>query len=187
MRPNTRRPDLNNIETAAGERNPREVEAQLQELRNIKANWLRVAKSRLRLELRGLALAMSRGAVPQEYARVLWGEGAVSWMGTASPDAQSYVLKEAAAIAVLFPWVNIGQGKMTPERAELLFSGGCLCGYGEDRWALARSLGLGRTDLCRYCSEAFQVWGQQLGLKVTPHPGRDNSCRLEAIKLDRGA
>lgn len=108
-------------------------------------------------------------------------------MDTDSAAADSYLLKEAAAIAILFPWVHVVPGRMTPQRAELTFSGGCLGGYGEDRWALARSLGLGRTAVCRYCSEAFKVWGKQLGLKIACHPQRDGTCKLQATGLRREA
>lgn len=68
----------------------------MQKPEELETRWLLAARSRLRLELQGLAFAVSRGATPQEYARFLWSRGAAAWMGADSADADSYLLKEAA-------------------------------------------------------------------------------------------
>ena len=146
--------------------------------------WLHAARSRLRFELLGLAFALSRGATPQEYARFLWSKGAVRWMGIEIPDADNYLLKEIAAVGTLFPWVKVTHGRMASGQGEITFSGGCLGGYGEDRWALAEKLGLDQTTVCEYCAEAFKVWGRQLALTVTPFPGNKGTCRLRATKAN---
>ncbi|MBI4216974.1 MAG: hypothetical protein HY687_06255 [Chloroflexi bacterium] len=148
------------------------------------ANWLKAAKSRLKLELQGIAFAISHGASPQEYAHFLWARGAVAWMGTMSPSADSYLLKEMTAMATLFPWVRIEPGELTAERGVITMRDGCCGGYGNNRWRLARSLGLDKTQVCRYCGEAFKVWGSQLKLKVAPHPQRDESCKLRAARIN---
>ncbi len=141
---------------------------------------MRAAKSRLRMELAGLAFAVKTGHSPQEYARFVWGQGAVKWMSKEKPTKKEYLQKEMEAMRVLFPWMKMKLVEISPHRVELHFIGGCVGGWGEDRWALARSLGLDRWDVCRYCGEAFKVWAKQLGLKAAPHPAKDGSCKLIA-------
>lgn len=148
---------------------------------------IRVARNRLRLELQGLAFAISRGATPEEYARFLWGQGAAKWMGSDSPGAQDYLRKEEEAARSLFPWLTVQPVKMSDAEAEVVLAGGCLGGWGEDRFRLARELGLNRMGVCRYCIEACRVWGEQLGLKVEPRPGPGcrGGCRLTASRKPR--
>ena len=142
------------------------------------------ARSRLRLELQGLAFAISRGATPEEYARFLWGSGAVRWMGCHAPGVDEYLLKEMDSMSRLFPWIKAVQADISPDEGEVVFAQGCLGGWGENRFALARSLGLNRSAVCRYCAEACLVWGAQLGLKVEPKPGLGckGGCCLTAKK-----
>ena len=148
------------------------------------ARLLHAARSRLRLELQGLAFAISRGAAPEEYARFLWSDGAAKWMGSGSPGADEYLAKEEEAFASLFPWIIVHYEHMSSGVAEVVLSGGCLGGWGENRFTLARSLGLNRSALCRYCIEACRAWGEQLGLKVEPMPGPGcrGGCKLRAVK-----
>jgi len=148
------------------------------------ARLLHAARSRLRLELQGLAFAISRGAAPEEYARFLWSDGAAKWMGSGSPGADEYLAKEEEAFASFFPWIMVRHELMSSGVAEVVLSGGCLGGWGENRFTLARSLGLNRSALCRYCIEACRAWGEQLGLKVEPMPGPGcrGGCKLRAVK-----
>ncbi|MBI2854618.1 MAG: hypothetical protein HYX87_06845 [Chloroflexi bacterium] len=139
---------------------------------------MHAARSRLKLELQGLAFAVTHGATPEEYARFLWGTGAQRWMGKDSPAADEYLLKEEEAMSHLFPWIKAQRVKMSPTEAEAVLLGGCLGGWGEKRFNLARSLGLFRKEVCRYCIEACRVWGEQLGLKVVPVPKCRAGCRL---------
>lgn len=150
------------------------------------AKQTHAARSRLRLELQGLAFAISRGATPEEYARFLWGSGAAKWMGSHVPGVDEYLLKEIDAMSRLFPWIDVTQFSASPSHGEVVFSSGCLGGWGENRFALARSLGLNRSALCRYCKEACLVWGAQLGLRVEPKPGPGcrGGCRLTARKVN---
>ncbi len=149
------------------------------------ARLLHAAKSRLRLELQGLAFAISRGATPEEYARFLWSKGAANWMGCTSPGTDDYLEREEEAMRSLFPWLKIRHESMSADEASVEISGGCLGGWGENRFALARSLGLNRSALCRYCQEACKVWGEQLSLKVEPVPGPGcrGGCRIKARKM----
>jgi hypothetical protein len=143
---------------------------------------IRLARSRLRLELQGLAFAISLEATPEEYARFLWKHGAQRWMGRASPGAGEYLLKEAEAMSHIFPWVKVHHKRLVPEEAEMIMAGGCLGGWGEDRFRLARDLGLDRSAVCRYCMEACKVWGEQLGLEVElkPDAACGGGCRMTA-------
>ncbi|MDP2718345.1 MAG: hypothetical protein U1D67_05130 [Dehalococcoidia bacterium] len=151
--------------------------------RRITGKAEKAARSRLRMELAGLAFAVAHGYTPQRYARHLWGKGAVKWMGKGNPSMKEYLEKEIEVMDYLFPWLGMELVEVSPDRVEVRFEGGCLGGWGEeDRWALARSLGLDRWDVCRYCGEAFKTWAKQLGLKAAPHPARDGSCRLVAWK-----
>ncbi len=145
--------------------------------------WRRTAKSRLRFELAGLAFACQKSFRPEEYARHLWDKGAVHWMGKAKPAAAEYLLKEAQAFREFYPDVSFTIVAAGVERAELIFTGGCLGGWGEDRWALARSLGLTKKDVCAYCRESFLVWAEQLGLHACIGPEEDETCRLLAVTI----
>lgn len=140
--------------------------------------WRRTARSRLRLELAGLAFACQHGFRPEDYAHHLWGKGAVGWMKKARPGAAEYLRKEARAFGQFYPAVSFTIVAAGDDRAELIFSKGCLGGWGHDPWALARSLGLTQRDVCAYCRESFRVWAEQLGLSVHIGPEKDRSCRL---------
>lgn len=144
--------------------------------------WQRTAKSRLYFELGGLAFALKKRASPEEYARHLWGKGATRWMGKARPDAQEYLLKEAEAFRCFYPDVASEVVEAGEEVAELIFTGGCLGGWGEDPWALARSFGLVKADVCSYCRESFLVWAEQLGLIARIGPNESGTCRLRVVK-----
>lgn len=130
------------------------------------------------MELAGLAFALQRGATPFEYARYLWGRGAVKWMGKETPSLREYMEKEAEAFTVLYPWLKLEVKEVSPDRIEIHFKGGCLAGWDADRWSVARSFGIDKKDVCRYCGQAFKAWSRQLGLKAAPHPARDWSCKL---------
>lgn len=146
--------------------------------------WQAAARSRLRMELSGLAFAARRGHSPEEYAQELWGRGARAWMGKTHPDPLEYLEKEAQGMATLYPWIETSTMPVGPALAELVMTGGCLAGWGEDPWALARRLGLSQDQVCLYCQEAFRVWGQQLGLAVSLQPQADGTCVLRAAKED---
>lgn len=102
-------------------------------------------------------------------------------MGKAAPTATEYLLKEAQAFRQFCPDVSFAIVEARDERAELVFTEGCLGGWGENRWALAGSLGLGKKDVCAYCQEAFLVWAGQLGLCACIGP-EDEICRLLVAK-----
>lgn len=144
--------------------------------------WLTAARSRLRVELSGLAFAVKNGHHPEDYASDLWGHGARGWMGAPDPDPLIYLRKEARAMSVLYPWIKASPHRVGRQGAELAICDGCLAGWGQDRWALSRSLGLSPDHVCRYCQEAFRVWGQQLNLNVTLTPQEDGSCLLRAAR-----
>ncbi|MBI2857585.1 MAG: hypothetical protein HYX90_00790 [Chloroflexi bacterium] len=143
---------------------------------------MKAAKSRLRMELLGLAFAISRKATPEEYARFVWSTGAVTWMGSAHPGAGEYLDREREAAQSIFPWLKFEEVFHSSVESESLITGGCLEGWGENRFTLARSLGLNRAAVCRYCVEACRVWGEQLGLRVEPRPGPGcrGGCRIRA-------
>ncbi len=141
-------------------------------------SWRRTAKSRLRFELGGLAFACRSGFRPEDYARHLWDKGAERWMGKARPGAAEYLLKEARAFREFYPEVSFTIGEMGDEKAELVFTDGCLGGWGRDPWALARSFGLTQKDVCAYCREAFRVWEEQLGLITHGGPEENGTCIL---------
>ncbi|MEE8470597.1 MAG: hypothetical protein V3S51_04635 [Dehalococcoidia bacterium] len=143
--------------------------------------WQRTAKSRLRFELAGLAFARQKGFRPEDYAQHLWGKGAQRWMDKATPTAAEYLLKEAHAFKQFYPEVSFTVAEASDERAELVFTEGCLGGAGRDRWVLARSLGLTKEDVCAYCQEAFSVWAGQLSLCACIGP-EDEICRLLVVK-----
>ena len=99
-------------------------------------------------------------------------------MRKAKPNAIEYLLKETEAFQQFYPDVSFKIVEAGDERAELVFTEGCLGGWGADRWAPARSLGLTKKDICPYCQESFLVWAEQLGLFVRIGPEGDGSCRL---------
>lgn len=145
---------------------------------SIHGSWQKAAKSRLHFELAGLAFACQRGFRPEDYARYLWSRGAVSWMGKASPGADEYLLKEAQAFREFWPRVSFTIVEADEGKAELVFTDGCLGGWGVDRWALAKSLGLTKDEVCAYCRESFSVWAEQLGLRASIGPDGDGTCRF---------
>jgi len=146
------------------------------------AAWRKTAKSRLRFELAGLAFARQRGFSPEDYARHLWSTGSVRWMGKAKPNAIEYLLKEAEAFHQFYPDVSFKIIEVEDERAGLVFTEGCLGGWGTDRWAVARNLGLSKKDICAYCRESFRLWTQLLGLRADIVPKKDGNCRLQVTK-----
>ena len=144
--------------------------------------WQKTAKSRLRFELAGLAFACHRGSNPEDYARHLWTKGSLRWMGKAKPNAIEYLLKEAEAFHQFYPGVSFEIIEAADERAGLVFTEGCLGGWGTDRWAVARNLGLSKKDICADCRESFRVWTQPLGLRADIAPKKDGNCRLYVTK-----
>lgn len=151
---------------------------------SIRDRWQATARNRLRLELAGLAFAIKHGHAPEEYAREIWGRGALGFMGKNNPKALEYLLKEARALSNFYPWVKLSVRKVAASRAEMTIFDGCLAGWGEDRWAVARGLGLTRDEVCRYCNEAFRVWGEQLGLAVSLEAQPDDTCVLSAANKE---
>ena len=101
-------------------------------------------------------------------------------MGKTAPSAGEYLLKEADAFRTLYPEVVFDVVKTGEKEARLVFKSGCLGGWGKDQWAMARSLGLGKGHVCRYCRQAFRVWSRQLGLSACPEPRVDGTCVLRA-------
>ncbi|MBI2869831.1 MAG: hypothetical protein HYX96_08410 [Chloroflexi bacterium] len=150
------------------------------ESRDIEKRWRRTARSRLKFELAGLALASKAGMSPEEYAGFLWSRGASKWLGEAAPSAARYILKEAEAFRALCPEVEFELGPLAEDAAYLTFTRGCLGGWGKERWGMASSLGLGREDVCRYCREAFRVWAAEVGLEAGTEPQPDGKCVLRA-------
>lgn len=144
--------------------------------------WRRTAKSRLRFELGGLAFACQKGFKPEDYARHLWSKGAARWMGEPEPSAAGYLLKEAEAFRCFYPGLVFEITKTEEGAAELLFRKGCLAGVEDDRWKLARSLGLSEWEVCAYCGESFRVWAGQLGLKTHLESQSDGTCKLSVVK-----
>ncbi|MDP3879172.1 MAG: hypothetical protein Q8Q07_02555 [Dehalococcoidales bacterium] len=149
--------------------------------KNIKS-WRKAARGRLRLELAGLSFALSKGFSPEDYARHLWGKGALNWIKKTRPGAAEYLLKEARAFQEFYPEVVFEVVETGDEKAELVFTGGCLGGWGRDHWAVARSLGLTQQDICAYCGEAFRVWAEPLGLDVSIGPENGANCRLRVTR-----
>lgn len=135
------------------------------------------------MELTGLAFAVKHGFSPEEYARHVWGQGAVLWMGKEDPTPREYLEAEAKRLKVLFPWVDFQLEEYEDGFVELLLANGCLGSWTNDRFTLAHHLGLTRQEVCRYCQEAFRVWSLQLGLEALPLPGAENSCSVAAIPL----
>ena len=160
-------------------------EAQVEASRELRQKWQRTSRSRLHFELAGLALARRMGLDPEDYARYLWSKGAQDWMGRPDPTAKEYLLKEGEAILSLFPGVSFSIGKASDEDAELTFTRGCLGGWGKDRWAVARRLNLTKSNVCRYCHEAFRVWSAQLGLSARTYPQQDGTCTLHVSVSQR--
>lgn len=150
---------------------------------SLRSAWRRTARSRLQFELAGLAFAREKGFSPEEYAQHLWGKGAVRWMGQAQPAAGEYLLKEVQALRQFYPDVAFTIVEAREERAGLVFTEGCLGGWGAQRWALAQKLGLAKEEVCAYCQEAFAVWAGQLGLRARIGPEENRACRLLVVKL----
>ena len=140
--------------------------------------WRKTARSRLRFELAGLAFALQKGSSPEDYARHLWSKGAAAWMKKEAPGAGEYLLKEARAFRTLYPDVSFTVAKEGETESELVFTRGCLGGWGKDPWVVAKSVGLAKTDVCRYCREAFRIWAGQMGLIADIGPENESSCRL---------
>ncbi len=140
--------------------------------------WRRTARARLRLELAGIAFARGVGRTPEDYARHLWGSGARAWFGGEPATPEAYLRREAAAFRILYPAVAFTCGQASDRLATLTFVDGCLGGWGRDQWGLARSLGLRKGHVCRYCREAFRVWSHQLGLLALPEPQVNGECIL---------
>ena len=147
--------------------------------------WLRTARSRLKFELAGIAFAQKHDLTPEDWARHLWSTGAIEWMGKAAPTATEYLLKEVAAFKILYPEVIFRLGKLSDEEAELVFTGGCLGGWGKEQWAVARNLDLLKGDVCRYCRESFRTWARQLGLETFQYPKANGICVLMVRKKVR--
>lgn len=147
--------------------------------------WRRTARGRLRFELGGLAFAMEKGASPEEYARHLWGTGARAWLGKQEPNAAEYLGREADAFHCFYPEVTFEVTRSDKDGAELVFTGGCLGGWGDTPWALAAGFGLVREDICRYCRAAFRLWAGQLGLLAAIGPSR-NGARC-VLRVERPA
>lgn len=145
--------------------------------------WRRTARSRLRFELAGLALAMKAGLTPEGYARHLWVTGASKWMGKAAPTAGEYLLKEAESFRTFYPGVRFEMGGVEDEQAELTFTEGCLGGWGKDPWRMARELDLPKGYVCRYCRAAFRIWANQLRLDACPEPQVNGRCILRVRAL----
>ena len=148
----------------------------------IKQQWRRTARGRLKFELAGIAFARKHGLTPEDYANHLWSSGAAQWMGKTSPTAIEYLFKEAEAFHTLYPEVGFEVTKSGDKEAELVFRRGCLGGWGKNQWAMAKSLGLGKGHVCRYCRQAFRLWATQLGIDACPEPKIDGTCVLQANK-----
>ena len=144
----------------------------------ISRQWRRTARGRLRFELSGIAFARAMGFAPEDWAKHLWSSGAVRWIGKAIPTAREYLLKEAEAFEALYPEVAFELGKLNDLEAELTFRRGCLGGWGKNQWAMAKSAGLGKGHVCRYCRQAFRSWASQLGLHSCAEPQTDETCIL---------
>lgn len=149
----------------------------------INRRWRRTARGRLKFELAGLAFARKAGFTAEDYARHLWSAGAVKWMAQATPTAKEYLLKEAEAFRTLYPEVTFELGKLDDQKAELIFTRGCLGGWGQDQWAMARGLGLSKRQVCRYCRQAFRTWADQLGLQAGSEPQTNGTCVLRINTL----
>jgi hypothetical protein len=148
-------------------------------------SWRRTARSRLKFELAGVAFAQKHHLTPEDWAKHLWSKGAVKWMGKATPTAAEYLLKEAAAFKALYPEVVFNLGEMGENQAELVFTDGCLGGWGKEQWTVATSLDLLKGDVCRYCRESFQVWARQLGLEASTDPRPNSVCVFRVRKKGR--
>lgn len=150
----------------------------------VNRNWRRTARGRLRFELSGIAFAKAHGLTPEDWSAFLWGARAQTWMKDERPAADEYLAREAEAFGALYPAVRFERGEWTGERATLHFTRGCLGGWGRDRWGIARSLGLGPEDVCRYCAESFRLWGAQLGIVVEHQCDVSDGCTLTAHRAD---
>ncbi|MBI4186128.1 MAG: hypothetical protein HY530_01305 [Chloroflexi bacterium] len=152
-------------------------------LNSTQKRWRRTARGRLKFELAGVAFSRKAGLAPEDYAEHLWSAGAMEWMGTATPTAREYLLKEAEAFETLYPEVVFKLSKLQDDRAELVFIQGCLGGWGKDQWAMARKLGLGKGHVCRYCRQSFRIWASQLGLEACPEPQSDRTTCILRVRI----
>ncbi len=143
-----------------------------------KRSWHRTAWGRLRFELAGIAFARKSGLTPEDYARHLWSTGAAKWMGKTDPTAGEYLLKEVEAFRTLYPEVTFELATVSDEEAALIFTQGCLGGWGRNQWRMAGNMGLGKGHVCRYCRQAFRTWASQLGLQACPEPQTNGTCVL---------
>lgn len=149
-----------------------------QKIEKIKKKWKATANSRLNMELAGLSFALKKGYSPGEYAQHLWSKGAKRWIKKDRPTSGEYVERELEAFSVLFPHVRAKVEKCNDNVAEIIFTKGCPCGWGKDKWSKARRWELTPEDVCRYCMAAFSIWGEQLGLHITLKPQKDGRCIL---------
>jgi hypothetical protein len=145
---------------------------------DIQRQWHRTAWARQKFELGGLAFARKSGFTPEDYANHLWSTGAVKWMGKDTPTTKEYLLKEAEAFSTLYPEVTFELGSLTNKVAELTFTQGCLGGWGQNQWRMAKNMGLGKRHVCRYCRQAFRAWASQLSLQACPEPQANDTCTL---------
>ena len=152
------------------------------EKNSISETWRKTARSRLRFELSGLSFALQKGFSSEGYAQHLWSKGSKRWIGTTKPTATEYLLKEAESFREFYPEVSFEVVEAGEEKAELVFTDGCLGGWGQDQWAIARNRGLSQKDICAYCQEAFQSWARPLGIHVDIGPGEDGHCRLRVAR-----
>ncbi len=144
----------------------------------IKRRWRRTARGRLKFKLAGIAFARKNGLTPEDYDRHLWSTEASKWMGKTDPTAREYLLKEAEAFRTLYPEVIFELAKVSDEETELIFTQGCLGGWGRNQWAMARNMSLGKGHVCRYCRQAFRAWADQLELLACPQPQTNGTCML---------
>jgi hypothetical protein len=151
---------------------------------NTTRQWHRTARGRLKFELAGIAFARKSGFTPEDYANHLWSTGAAKWMGKPDPAVSEYLAREIEAFRTLYPEVALEPGKSSGEEAELIFTQGCLGGWGRDQWGMARNMGLGKGHVCRYCRQAFRAWAGQLGLQACPEPRVNGTCVLW-VKVSR--
>ncbi len=149
-------------------------------MNSLRKNWKIAANSRLSMEFAGLSFALKKGCSHEEYAQHLWGKGAKRWIKKDRPTPQDYVARELEACPPLFPEVKMESGKSTEDTAELIFVDGCPGGWGKDKWSIGKRWGLTDSDICRYCTAAFAIWGRQLGLNIVHKPQSDGRCVIKA-------
>ena len=144
----------------------------------LRRSWRRAARARLRMELAGISFARAQGHTPEEYAWHLWDDGALPWFGEEFANARTYLMTEVESFRTLYPDVDYVLDQLGDDFSQLTFVNGCLGGWGRDQWATARSVGLRKGHVCRYCREAFRVWSAQLRIDALPEPKPDGTCVL---------